>query len=352
MEKATDPLTLSMTEREALIRSTIKDRGEQIRKDHPLLANNDLCGMSIFLFAISGVLVSGWAYWQSLIPAWICIPLVAMFTSLLHELEHDLIHWMYFKKNKAIHNLMMLGVWVFRPGTINPWVRRQLHFLHHKTSGTEQDLEERGIGNGHPYGVLRFWIMSDTLVGNLFRILFTFPPERKAHALKGLFLKNFPLAIATGILWYGFLLFHAVNFLLPALGATVVWSESTLNIMSGVSFLIVTLIAPFYLRSFCLNFISSNMHYYGNVNSVIEQTQVLNSPLFWPMQLFCFNFGSTHGIHHFVVGETFYIRQLTAPAAHKVMREHGVRFNDFGTFRRNNRFQPETPSRLSPAVSA
>jgi hypothetical protein len=39
-----------------------------------------------------------------------------------------------------------------------------------------------------------------------------------------------------------------------------------------------------------------------------------------------------------VVKEPFYIRQLTVPVGHKVMREMGVRFNDFGTFARANRF--------------
>jgi hypothetical protein len=57
-----------------------------------------------------------------------------------------------------------------------------------------------------------------------------------------------------------------------------------------------------------------------------------------PFHLFCFNFGSTHAIHHFVVGEPFYVRQWTAREAHAVMRDMGVRFNDFGTFRRANRF--------------
>ena len=39
-----------------------------------------------------------------------------------------------------------------------------------------------------------------------------------------------------------------------------------------------------------------------------------------------------------MVKEPFYIRQMTVPVAHKVMREMGVRFNDFGTFGRANRF--------------
>jgi len=57
-----------------------------------------------------------------------------------------------------------------------------------------------------------------------------------------------------------------------------------------------------------------------------------------PFQLFCFNFGATHAIHHFVVKEPFYIRHMTAKTAHKVMKEVGVRFNDIGTFRRLNRW--------------
>ncbi len=67
------------------------------------------------------------------------------------------------------------------------------------------------------------------------------------------------------------------------------------------------------------------------MGNVIQQTQVLNPWWMWPLQAFCFNFGSTHGIHHFVVKEPFYIRQMTAKVAHKVMAEMGVRFNDFGT---------------------
>jgi hypothetical protein len=98
------------------------------------------------------------------------------------------------------------------------------------------------------------------------------------------------------------------------------------------------------------------MHYYGDVElgNVIQQTQVLNPWWMWPLQAFCFNFGSTHGIHHFVVKEPFYIRQMTAKVAHKVMAEMGVRFNDFGTFARANRlgFPPPAGFRSAPSPQA
>lgn len=114
----------------------------------------------------------------------------------------------------------------------------------------------------------------------------------------------------------------------------------------------MVIIGPNVLRTFCLHFVSSNMHYYGDIEpgNVIQQTQVLNPWWLWPLQAFCFNFGSTHGIHHFVVKEPFYIRQMTVKTAHKVMAEMGVRFNDFGTFARANRFarQEGRLSELNP----
>jgi hypothetical protein len=33
-------------------------------------------------------------------------------------------------------------------------------------------------------------------------------------------------------------------------------------------------------------------------------------------------------------------KQATAPVAHRVFRENGIRFNDLGTFRRANRYEP------------
>jgi len=110
-----------------------------------------------------------------------------------------------------------------------------------------------------------------------------------------------------------------------------------------VNFLAATWLAPNALRMFCLHFVSSNMHYYGDVEdkNIMQQCQVLNAWWMLPFNLFCFNFGSTHAIHHFLVKEPFYVRQLTAKTGHRVMREMGVRFNDSGTFRRDNRFGPE-----------
>jgi hypothetical protein len=149
-----------------------------------------------------------------------------------------------------------------------------------------------------------------------------------------------PLGLLNWATWYLFLGFHLLDWASATLGAPIAWSATTLSVMAMVNVAVVVLVGPNVLRTFCLHFVSSNMHYYGDIEpgNVIQQTQVLNPWWLWPLQAFCFNFGSSHAIHHFVVKEPFYIRQLTVPFAHRVMREMGVRFNDFGTFTRANRW--------------
>ena len=335
---------MSDSQRIQLIRQTIMNEGERLRLKFPLLKHQNAIGFGIFLFAVSGVGLTAWAYLNEWISAWLCIPLVAIFTSLLHELEHDLIHWQYFKNIKWLHNFMLLIGWVLRPGTINPWIRRHLHFLHHKVSGTEKDLEERGIANGMNYGPFRLFIMLDTFVGNLFKVLIYGEKGKKLKRFLQICAINFPLGFVCAGIWYSFLFFYVSSGIANQIGDPIIWSQATLQNMEWIELAVVIWVAPFYLRSFSLNFISSNMHYYGNVTNLIQQTQVLNHPIFWPFQLFCFNFGSTHGIHHFVVKEPFYIRQMTAKVAHQVMKENGVRFNDLNTFKRANNYFSEVQS--------
>jgi hypothetical protein len=109
----------------------------------------------------------------------------------------------------------------------------------------------------------------------------------------------------------------------------------------AIDFVGVVLVLPNLFRRFCLFFVTSNIHFHGDVRNLLEQTQVLDHWLFWPLNLFCFNFGATHAIHHFVVRQPFYLRQWVAPVAWEVMRENGVRFNDLGTFARANRYLQE-----------
>ena len=98
---------------------------------------------------------------------------------------------------------------------------------------------------------------------------------------------------------------------------------------------------PNVIRQASVQILSSTMHYYGDdVESVVQQTQVLSKWYWQPLQLLSCNFGKSHAIHHFVVDQPFYLRELVRRDAHAAMRNHGVRFDDVGTFRRANRWGP------------
>ncbi|MBK5518597.1 fatty acid desaturase [Pseudomonas sp. TH10] len=334
------PQRHNAAQRSAHIREVVLAKGVELRERYPILKHQDALGAGILAVALTGMIGSAALYISGHMAWWVCLLLNAFFASLTHELEHDLIHSMYFRKQRVPHNLMMGLVWLARPSTINPWIRRHLHLNHHKVSGTETDMEERAITNGEPWGFARLLMVGDNVMSAFIRMLRAKTWAHKFSIIKRTLKVYAPLALVHWGAWYVFLGFHAANGIAHLLGSPIEWSATTLAVMQVIDIAAVVIIGPNVLRTFCLHFISSNMHYYGDIESgnVLQQCQVLNPWWLWPLQAFCFNFGSSHGIHHFVVKEPFYIRQLTVPVAHKVMREMGVRFNDFGTFGRANRF--------------
>ena len=335
------PQRLNAAQRSAHIREVVLAKGVELRQRYPILKHQDALGAGFLAFALAGMIGSAALYMTGHMAWWACLLLNAFFASLTHELEHDLIHSMYFRKQRVPHNLMMGLVWMARPSTINPWIRRHLHLNHHKVSGTETDMEERAITNGESWGFARLLMIGDNIMSAFIRMLRAKTWTHKFSIIKRTLKVYAPLALVHWGAWYVFLGFHAANGIASLMGAPIEWSATTLSVMQVIDIAAVVIIGPNVLRTFCLHFISSNMHYYGDVElgNVMQQCQVLNAWWLWPLQAFCFNFGSSHGIHHFVVKEPFYIRQMTVPVAHKVMREMGVRFNDFGTFGRANRFE-------------
>jgi fatty acid desaturase len=334
------------------IRQGILEAGNALRARHPWLEKNqNTIGMAIFWVSITGILGSAWAYYTGAFAWYVAIPVAAFWMSLLHELEHDLIHMMYFRKNKFWNDFMLGGVWLFRPSTINPWVRRRLHIHHHKVSGTESDLEERGITNGEKWGLRRLIMTGDNLLAVYLRPLTTYKMTRAfvravakdkadAHAIaRENLMGYFPLGVINYTLWHGFVVYHAVLFVAGLLGIEMAIPAMVGAIVQGVTFYVVAIAAPNALRTFCLHFVSSNMHYYGDVEkgNIVQQCQIWTTPWVAPLHLFCFNFAGTHAFHHFVVRDPFYIRQWLAPGLYPLMRENGIRFNDFGTFKRANR---------------
>ena len=335
--KFSDPsLVLSVEQRIQHIGAVIRAEEQRLRAKYRFLKFQDWIGFSVMLFSLAGMIAGGYLYYVELIPAWVCIVSAAIFASVSHELEHDLIHRQYFRKNAFMHNLMMLVVWIMRPNTVNPWYRRKLHFLHHQVSGTKNDLEERLVGNGISYGFMRCLVMFDGLLGMLVRRT-ALKNDIENFSVREILHAAFPLASLYFTSWYVFLLFHGYD---AIWGAETVYPLVFLQTMEWVDLLVVVLIVPNFIRSGSLNFVTSAMHYYGGVNNIIQQTQILRPWFLAPLHLFCCNFGSTHAIHHFVVGQPFYIRQMVSKVAHKVMTEHGVRYNDLSTFFSANRYHP------------
>jgi Fatty acid desaturase len=345
----------SDTAQVALVRHRIQVANEALFRRHPWLRHQDAIGLALQSLALASIAGSAWLYLAGLMPAWLTILLVAFAASITHEIEHDLIHLLYFKQQPWMQDILMGLGWLARPSTANPWHRRHLHFHHHRYSGGRSDLEELAITNGEPWGLKRLLMTADMRLSVWLRpgtmrraarafVQITRQPRTPAELVRGAIgqsLAGLPLATAFWTLWHLFLVLHAGQ----ALGLGWAEAPSAQRILSWLNPLTVCLIAPNVLRTFCLHFISSNMHYHGNVaeNKPLQQVQVLNHPVFWPLQALCFNFGATHAAHHFVVGQPFYVRQWTAGAAHAALREVGIPFNDLGTFARANRRASDGP---------
>ncbi|WP_062570149.1 fatty acid desaturase [Pseudoalteromonas arabiensis] len=312
--------------------AAIKVEEQQLRARYPVLQKQNGIALGILFLSLSALVGVALLYYYAFIPAWLCIILAAFITSISHELEHDLIHKQYFSKQPLIHNFMMLTVWLMRPNTVNPWYRRKIHLHHHKVSGTEQDLEERLVGNGIKNPFLRAVVISDGLLGLLINSQ-RFSKEIRGFKFFRVFNAGFPIATAYFAILYGLVGYYCVQFFSPF--ALPTWGA---HLLAGAEFLMVVLILPNIIRSISLNLVTSSMHYYGGVNNVLEQTHVISSRWFLPFQLFCFDFGRTHTIHHFVPNQPFYIRQLISKKIRPVMKQYGVRFNDLNSIKLANRY--------------
>lgn len=340
-------------EKSSLIRKEINQHYQQLKDEYPLLKKQDSIGLTIFLISIFIIVAVSVAWYQSIVPTWLMIIVNAFFMGILHEIEHDLIHWLYFKKQKPVHHCMLFVVWVFRPLTVNPWIRRKLHYHHHKFSGTLHDVEERSVTNGEPWSLKRLLTTPDIVLGGLLRLHHMYRDldtevkngnlkEKTSATLKRItFLSIIPVTIFAHVVLYFFFIGQVLNLINTWLGTDFSFPYYINQTLENLNPIIYTILLPNLLRQFCLHFITSNMHYFGDVEegNVIEQTQVLTVWWTFPMQLFCFFFGWTHSIHHFVVNETFYVRHIGRKNAHKILWKYGVRFNDLGTFRRANRFR-------------
>lgn len=320
------------------IRDVIHAEEERLREIHPWLAYQDLIGFLCFIGSLSVMGCVTTLYVQGALAWWMAIPLMALPLSILHELEHDLIHDLYFRRRAWVQNLMFFVIWVCKL-SINPWYRRQIHLKHHLVSGQETDIEERLIGLGLPLGFRRFFVAIHPMAGlMLFRQIKRDVPDFQPLRLSVMSAPTYMLFL---VIWEAFLgysrIHQGISFdydpirLLPAGG----WP--------WIRDLAVLIVFPNVLRQSCLVLMSTYCHYYGDIpkHDVFFQNQIVNSWTVFPFQLFCFNFGATHCIHHYVINQPFYLRQMVADSALAEMRRQGSRFNDAGTLLRANRWDED-----------
>ena len=343
------PLDLADKERIKRITISIRREHERLRNKYKWLRFQDLIGFSLLAVSSAMILTSAWFWYVGDVSTWFLVVWIAFWTSILHEIEHDLIHGLYFKNSKVAMNFMFGVVWFFRPLTLNPWIRKYWHHHHHQHSGKVIDIEERGVTNGERWSLKRLIMTPDLLLSFLLRCFRIFKEikaeftsgglnEKDMKMLRKTLLYGFlPLGIPAYLVFYTWIIFNTFSWF----GIEIIYTTSFTNLSLYIDPIIYILILPNYLRQFCLHLITSNMHFYGDVEDgdIFRQTQVLNAWWTWPFQLFCFNFGATHSIHHFVVNEPFYTRQMSMKNAHVIFRKEGVKFNDTASFSRANSFE-------------
>ena len=296
---------------------------------HPLLDHRDAIASLVFVFSLSGAIALAVAYLQGLVHPALAVVGVALLVSNLHELEHDLIHLIYFPRRPWVQHLMFFGIWMSKQ-SLNPWARKYLHIQHHRHSGQTIDVEERLLGIGlRPLPLRLFLAFMPTAV-----IFITaqirrdaphfFPPGGKHRWLRRL----------ARLVDYVFLVWPPV------------WIGLAIAGLPLAQDVLVISVLPHLLRHGCIALMSSYSHYYGDIEDgdVLRQNQSLRHWALWPFQLFCWNFGATHVLHHFYVAQPFYLRTILANRGLAFLAARGTRFNDFGIVGRANRFNAEKAS--------
>lgn len=328
------------------IRKVIRDEEKKLRQKYPILNHQNLLGLGCFIISFLAVLLTGYLYLKKTVSAWLTVPLMALPLSILHELEHDIIHNMYFKSKEWVQHLMFFVIWIVKL-SVNPWLRKEFHLRHHQESGSEKDIEERFIGLGKPLNWFRVFVMSYHPAS----VLLVREIDKDNKDFGNLTLKIFTLnglnASLYIILWHTFFGFCRLH-----MGWTFTQYDPVLYLplwlWPWVRDAAVLLLLPNVLRQASLNLIASYCHYYEiPQNNVFYQNQILDHWIFAPFNFFSFNFGQTHILHHFVTNQPFYIRQMISNKALPTLEENGIRRNDLNIFKNNNRyFDNETMEKL------
>eukprot|EP01090_Pellita_catalonica_P004120 TRINITY_DN13961_c0_g1_i1.p1 TRINITY_DN13961_c0_g1~~TRINITY_DN13961_c0_g1_i1.p1 ORF type:complete len:458 (+),score=73.76 TRINITY_DN13961_c0_g1_i1:59-1432(+) len=322
---------------------------DRVRKERPWLNYQDLIGAIFFVGSIAMIIGIAGAYLSGALAWYFVIPLIGLPISILHELEHDLIHNLYFKGHKRVQDVMFALIWFFKWHG-NPWWRRDMHHWHHRVSGQKNDIEERLIGLGMDMDWKRLGVATHPL-GFL----------NDVKVIKSEAPKNFDIAymnrgsMPTAMVLIAFLKVFPWIFAAKLLVPTVWWDTVGLEaVFVPVRDFMVILAFPLFLRQSCLVAMSTACHYFGDIpeRNCYYQNQILDHWLLTPLQIYCWWFGSTHIIHHYIPNQPFYLRPFIEKNVHAKMQTLGVRKNDWGVVRRANRFNRNPADKAAENLSA
>jgi len=312
------------------LRQIIRAEDRRLRKTYPILSlkNQDVVGLTIYLISLFAFFVVSHMWYKGEIASYTMIFLNALVLSIFHEMEHDIIHNLYFKRREIVQHLMFFGIWILKSNAA-PWWRKYWHLRHHQESGQETDVEERLIGLGMEPWSLKRILVTLTPAGTLF-VARDIKKDVEDFSVIGLILANAP---TVGISTLSMII-HGLYNLYPK---EMSMFESLMPYLVVYNYIINF---PNFFRQSALIIVSTYVHYYGDIpeKDVFYQTQILDHWMFYPFQLFCFNFGATHIIHHFVTRQPFYLRQITAFKVLPDLISAGCRYNDFGNQIRSNRY--------------
>lgn len=115
-----NPTQMTDAQRIARVKEVVLQASDDVRRKYPILKHQDAIGATIMVVSLLGMIGSGLLYVEGIIPWWLCVPVTAIFASFIHELEHDLIHSMYFRQKPWVNNLMLAVGWLARASTISP----------------------------------------------------------------------------------------------------------------------------------------------------------------------------------------------------------------------------------------
>jgi len=324
-----------MPDRQSAIAHAIRDEESRLRSRYRWLAHQDALALVFFFGALCAVGLFALAYTRHLLPWWFATGAVAVALSVLHELEHDLIHGLYFRSHAWVERSCLFVIW-WAKLHVSPWWRKPQHLHHHRRSGQEDDLEERLLGIGLPFGLFRFLVAFHPAVA--FGRLLALRKHLRGYSTTRTIAASAPTFLLMLVIWESFFGYLRVRY-----GVAPSWDPARALPANGWPLarnLAVLWLFPNILRHTCLAYVSSYCHYYGDIEPerLEQQSQILRTWRLWPLQLFCCNFGATHWVHHFVVNQPFYLRLAVADRVRSTACAGGVRENDGGVVLRNNRW--------------